>query len=220
MDLKVPNIMEPQSSLIIYKTTNLINGKIYIGQDSNNNPNYYGSGLFLKRAVRKYGKINFRKEILAECGSKEMLNELEIFFIALYRKKFGKETLYNISAGGDGNKGLSHTEASKRIIGLKSKGRCIGYKHTDEAKEKISKSKIGSSNPMFGKFGKLCPSYGIKHSAERKQKNRENQPTYIPIDLDKLKELRELGYTQKRLAEYFKCSRGVIERRLRVLNER
>lgn len=42
--------------MIIYKTTNLINSIIYIGLDTKNNPNYFGSGLHLKRAVKKHGK--------------------------------------------------------------------------------------------------------------------------------------------------------------------
>ena len=46
--------------MIIYKTTNLVNGKIYIGKDSKNNPNYLGSGNLLKKALIKYGKENFK----------------------------------------------------------------------------------------------------------------------------------------------------------------
>jgi hypothetical protein len=65
--------------MIIYKTTNLINGKIYIGKDSKNNSKYLGSGLLLKRAILKYGKENFKKEILEECSSIEELNQREIF---------------------------------------------------------------------------------------------------------------------------------------------
>lgn len=42
--------------MIIYKTTNLINNKIYIGQDKNNNPKYLGSGDLLKKAIKKYEK--------------------------------------------------------------------------------------------------------------------------------------------------------------------
>ena len=48
----------------IYKTTNLINGKIYIGQEKGNNINYLGSGKILKLSVKKYGSENFTFEIL------------------------------------------------------------------------------------------------------------------------------------------------------------
>lgn len=47
--------------MIIYKTTNLINGKIYIGFDSHNNPEYFGSGKLIKMALKKYGTSNFKK---------------------------------------------------------------------------------------------------------------------------------------------------------------
>ena len=49
--------------MIIYKTTNLITGKIYVGQDSKNNPNYLGSGTYFLLSVKKYGKQNFIKKI-------------------------------------------------------------------------------------------------------------------------------------------------------------
>jgi hypothetical protein len=50
--------------MIIYCITNLINGKKYIGSDSNNNPKYMGGGTYLKKAIKKYGKENFKKEII------------------------------------------------------------------------------------------------------------------------------------------------------------
>lgn len=49
---------------IIYKVTNLINGKIYIGRDLRNNPKYLGGGIAIKSAHKKYGRENFVKEIL------------------------------------------------------------------------------------------------------------------------------------------------------------
>ena len=58
--------------MIIYKTTNLINNKIYIGQDSRNNPYYYGSGTIITLAIKKYGKNNFKKEILETCNNKKI----------------------------------------------------------------------------------------------------------------------------------------------------
>ena len=50
--------------MIVYKTTNLINGKVYIGKDRKNNPSYLGSGILLQKAIRKYGSDNFKKETL------------------------------------------------------------------------------------------------------------------------------------------------------------
>jgi len=52
--------------MIIYKTTNTINGKIYIGKDVKNDPNYIGSGLYIKNAIKKYGKEHFKKETIED----------------------------------------------------------------------------------------------------------------------------------------------------------
>lgn len=46
----------------IYKTTNLINGKIYVGQERGNNPEYFGSGSIISRALKNMGKKIFRKK--------------------------------------------------------------------------------------------------------------------------------------------------------------
>ena len=85
--------------MIIYCTTNLINGRRYIGLDSNNNPKYLGSGKAFKIALKKYGKENFRKDILTHCKTLEELLKMEEFYIkrlnAVKSKKF-----YNIAEGG------------------------------------------------------------------------------------------------------------------------
>ena len=68
----------------IYKTTNLINNKTYIGQHKAKQfePNkYIGSGLTMLKAIKKYGKNNFKCEFLEECESKEILNQREIYWI-------------------------------------------------------------------------------------------------------------------------------------------
>ena len=51
---------------IVYCTTNLINGKKYIGSHKNNNDSYLGSGVYLAKAIKKYGKENFVRETLWE----------------------------------------------------------------------------------------------------------------------------------------------------------
>jgi group I intron endonuclease len=87
--------------MVIYKTTNLVNGKFYIGKDENNNNNnkYLGSGKILKLAFEKYGKENFKKEIIESCISKVELEEREKYWI----DKLSATTLgYNITEGGTG----------------------------------------------------------------------------------------------------------------------
>ena len=60
---------------IIYKTTNLINGKIYVGMHSTDNLNdgYLGSGWILKQAIKKYGKENFKGEVLLVLSNRKLL---------------------------------------------------------------------------------------------------------------------------------------------------
>jgi hypothetical protein len=71
--------MQKQKHFLIYKITNLINNKIYIGQHvtTNIDDSYMGSGDHIKNAIKKYGLENFKKEIIAECSSFEEMNELE-----------------------------------------------------------------------------------------------------------------------------------------------
>lgn len=89
--------------MIIYITTNLVNNNKYIGKDKYNNPEYIGSGTLFKRAIKKYGKHCFKKEILAYANSIKELNELEKYYIKLYNAQTDK-TFYNIAPGGDGGK--------------------------------------------------------------------------------------------------------------------
>lgn len=85
--------------MIIYKTTCLCNGKIYIGQSRRNQKSYLGSGVSFLLAVEKYGKENFKKEILKsgiKCQKK--LDNFE----RIYIKKFdstNREVGYNILEG-------------------------------------------------------------------------------------------------------------------------
>jgi hypothetical protein len=63
--------------MVIYCITNLINGKKYIGSDSNNNPNYLGSGTHIKKAIKKYGRENFTKTIINTVTDLDIMKELE-----------------------------------------------------------------------------------------------------------------------------------------------
>lgn len=84
----------------IYKTTNTLTGKIYIGKSKYNNPSYLGSGLKLVNAIKKYGAEKFEKEIIEEC-SDEDTNSREEFWIRFFNSR-DNNIGYNISKGGEG----------------------------------------------------------------------------------------------------------------------
>jgi len=110
----------------IYKTTNLINGKIYVGQKKSTKflgNKYLGSGKALKKAIIKYGIATFTVELLEICETKEQLNKQERYWIKILKAQ-DKEIGYNIADGGIGVAG----------DGFKA------HKHSEETKQKISKS--------------------------------------------------------------------------------
>ena len=86
----------------IYKTTNLINGKYYIGKHKTQNLDdmYLGSGKILTRAIKKYGIDNFTKEYLFIFDNEEDMNAKEKELVS---EEFIKEdTNYNLKVGGEG----------------------------------------------------------------------------------------------------------------------
>lgn len=87
---------------VIFKITNLINSKIYIGKSSNDRSQYFGSGRAIKAAIEKYGKQNFKKEIIDTASTLIELNEKEKYWISEYQSYFPLIG-YNRSLGGDGN---------------------------------------------------------------------------------------------------------------------
>jgi group I intron endonuclease len=156
----------------IYITTNKINGNRYIGQHKSKDwdSKYIGSGLNLKKAIKKYGIEKFTCFPLAWAWNEKELNKLEIEYIAHYKPE------YNIAKGGQGGNSGNYSEEIKkkisetRIIKQLSKGKnhpLYGKHHSEESRIKMSKSQkgkqCGENNPMFGKH----------HTEETKQKIRE-----------------------------------------------
>jgi len=148
----------------VYITTNLINGKQYVGDHSTDflDDDYLGSGKYLKRAFKKYEKENFNKEILETCESKEEAFNKQEKYINEY------DTLvpngYNISPkGGLGvKKGLS-----KKTID-KIRNKLLGRKDSKETKKKKSEARKGAKNPNFkGTWYGKNP--GIKQKGKTKE---------------------------------------------------
>jgi group I intron endonuclease len=163
---------------VIYKVTNLINGKVYIGQTTKGLEHRKkqhirlaknGSEIKFHLALNKYGTESFSWEILCVCYDLKQLNIMEEFYI-WKTNSVNKLLGYNIKLGGN-NSNLS--EDTKKKIGEKARGR----KHSEESKIKMSLSRSGENHFRFGKNlteehkEKLRQSkIGTKHSEESKAK--------------------------------------------------
>lgn len=104
-------ILGKHYNYLVYLTKNLKNGKLYVGQSVRNNPNYYGSGSIITKALKKYEKQYFYKKILCFCSSKKEMDEKEQFYIRILKTKteFGG---YNITDGGSGALGFYNPKYS------------------------------------------------------------------------------------------------------------
>jgi len=156
----------------IYKITNLIDGKTYIGQTVNyrkRKTSHYSKlkqgkhhNEHLQRAFNKYGESAFKIELLKKCKIEE-LDELEQYYI----KKFdacNPEKGYNMMYGGQAyrefteevkrkiskaNKGRIFTDEHKKKIGLAHKGKKLSQKQISKmiATKKKTKIHCGEKNP-------------------------------------------------------------------------
>jgi group I intron endonuclease len=139
----------------IYRITNLINGKTYIGQHKYKslNDTYMGSGTMLHLAYKKYGIENFIKDVLVfGIIDKKLIDMMEREYIALERK-CNTNGCYNIADGGDGgntwNKGKHWSEEARKKISeghmgqiAWNKGKKLGHL-SEETKQKMSKALKG-----------------------------------------------------------------------------
>lgn len=114
--------------MVIYKTTNTVNGKIYIGKDVRNRNSYLGSGKYLHNAISKYGRDKFVKEILEYCETKAELCEREKFYIKQFNSRH-RDIGYNIAKGGEGGDTLSAHPLKRDIFKRQQKAR---KRHEDE----------------------------------------------------------------------------------------
>lgn len=159
----------------IYKVTNTINNKIYIGkhQTKNLEDSYLGSGKALCAAIKLYGKEFFTKEIMFIFETEEEMNAKEKELID--ENFVNSYDTYNMGIGGEGGahfKGKKHTEETKAKIKASlstpeniklNSFRTLGRKHTEEAKLKMRKNRRKTSGTLNGSYGKHWITDGHKN---------------------------------------------------------
>lgn len=174
---------------IIYKITNKVDGKSYIGQTRYTiefrwkQHQHKNDNTYFHNAIHKYGIENFSIEILEKCNIED-LNSREIFYIAKYDTfKNG----YNLTIGGDGNRKLllddNYSEIKELYLsGFSSNKIATLYKVDKASIVKILKSldvKIRSNklNINHQEFLELVQDYQSGYSLRELSKRYDCSPT-------------------------------------------
>jgi group I intron endonuclease len=165
--------------MIVYKATNLINGKIYIGQTSlslearkrthfrDAKSNKFN--MLFHNAIREYGTNCFVWEIIDQCLTSESFDDLEKHYIKLFHCKYPDG--YNLTDGGKGGCGLKISSETRKKKSDSMRGERnhnfgkhlseetkqkirianIGKHHSEETKKKMSAAHSGEKHHFFGK---------------------------------------------------------------------
>jgi len=137
------------SKSIVYCTTNIINGKKYIGSHSRGLNNYLGSGVELSKDIKLLGKEFFRRETLAEVDTNLQMREMEEYWCNYFNVE-NNSLFYNKTNKGVGSpQGWKMDKEVKLTKNLLQRGK---PKHTVIGKNKIGQFHKGIDN--FGNKGK------------------------------------------------------------------
>lgn len=163
----------------IYKITNLVNGKIYIGQTVQQvqrrwtrhlqDAEKHEHDLHLYRAIRKYGVENFKIEHIATAENKTWGDYFERLYILIYGT-LDPNVGYNMTSGGEGS---LHREENKLKIAEKSREWWTVPGNRERASASRKGLLIGARNPMFGRHD-----LGRPHTEETRRhlsKNKKEQ---------------------------------------------
>jgi group I intron endonuclease len=165
-------------NFVIYKITNCINGKVYIGKTSRTAETRWRQHVShskqcqwpMARAIRKYGESNFKMELMHwNISSNDDANQFEEFCIWLCKsnqKKYG----YNLTSGGDGIVGYKFSEEIKQARRVRMAGPgnpMFGVRHSEEFKAYLSSISSGVNNKMFGQ---KRPDLALRNKARAKPK--------------------------------------------------
>lgn len=131
----------------VYKITNKITGKIYIGITNQGSGTRYrhhwyeariGDPCPIHKSMAKYGEENFTLEIIDFAETYEELKEKEKFYINKFNS-MDRSIGYNLTEGGDGTFGKMHSDETKEKIRQKA----LGRKASEETKKKMSMTRMG-----------------------------------------------------------------------------
>ena len=192
----------------VYKITNTLNGKVYIGQTVDYRKRKVGHfsylrrnahrNIYLQNSFNKYGESSFRIEIIKECTIDE-LDELEIYYMRKYNS-IDRTQGYNMVIGGNTNKSFS--DCIRQKMSQSQKGRIISEEH---------RKRIGKWHK-----GKTISPKDIEKANKTKKDNQiqwgETNPNAVLTNDDVEKLIKDMlnGLTVEDVMKKYKCSRQTV----------
>lgn len=131
---------------VIYKATNIVNGKSYIGQSINfvsrkaGHKKGKGNCWLFYRAIEKYGFDSFEWQIIEENIDEDLLDEKEIYYIEKY----------NTYAALPNAQGYNLTKGGNHVFGSSGEHHFLNLMSEEKREEWIRSYRIGENNPNFG----------------------------------------------------------------------
>jgi hypothetical protein len=193
------NIFEPiliGMHYLIYKITNKLNNKIYVGKHKTEHKEdeYFGSGLLLGRAIEKHGKEHFVKELLFECKTEEEMNQKESDIVD--EDFIARHDTYNIKLGGSGGFDFINGNKMNNLT-----GRALGVRNNNELREMYSKFQTMLENQEYREeFGQKI-SNALKLHYLVNQGNFSNKKHSLETR-EKMKKAKEGKYNGKNNPAY------------------
>src|ERR1700722_6714779 len=195
--------------ITIYKHTNTMNGKVYIGQTCQTMKERWDSGHGYKAnkhffaAIKKYGVKVFTHEIICYGFGKEDGDFWEQHFIAKYDST-NQDKGYNLDLGGKGKGRMS--EETKKKLSEANKGKpspTKGKPISDEQKRHLSRINMGKKVSEETKRKISNTTKGRPKSEETKKKMAAAQPNKLQWTEEQIKEILDLSISSHQLAKQF-----------------
>jgi len=195
----------------VYKITNTVNNKVYIGKSNNPSKRWRKhikiaaigskdkSFSIIHAAIQKYGIDSFSISILEELVDETSALEREVYWVALHKsniRRYGDDFGYNLTDGGEGVSGYTHTESAKL--------KCATYKKT-HPNTVASNRKISQANKNI--------TFTQSHRDKLSDAGRGEHNTNAKLDASKVSIIKELlrnGTSQIEIAKQFGISEGTV----------
>ena len=192
----------------IYKITNLINGKIYIGQTKNDarrrwtehkrDAKKHSYHSLLHSAINKYGEENFRMEVIENNVPEEKLNEKEIYWIKYYDTFDNPEKGYNLTSGGGQN--FRITEKTRELHRIHALTGVTGHKHLP--REQVYTPEVRKRMSEIGK--KKTISAETRRKMAESNRGKKPSPKALAALKERNKNLIWSEESKKKLSESMK----------------